>query len=172
MRGSALCLAVILVACDNREATPSHSGRMGCATFAAAWADQGALACPESLQSYCSSTVHCPVRDLSDAFAMQNEIGSPPNIYVCGAYHYVDDDWVCGKDGKVYFVYATDTGKLVAAIEESSADDHRQACVGGPSVVEPLDFRSCTDYFDCLPNDAGYDPRHCFGAGGAAGGAP
>jgi len=165
-----LCLVVILLGCGNRESTQSSKPvRAGCATLAADWAESGVLACPQSLASYCMNTVHCQVADLSDAFSMQNETGLPPNIYVCGAYHYADDGWVCGDDGQVFFVYETATGKLVAAIEQSSADGNRQACVGGPATVDRLDFLSCTDVFHCLSNDAGYDAGHCSGAAGAGG---
>jgi hypothetical protein len=172
MRRLTLCLAVTFLGCSNRESTQSSKPvSYGCATPAANWAETGVLTCPQSLASYCMNTVHCQVADLSDAFSMQNATGSPPNIYVCGAYHYADDNWGCGDDGEVFFVYETATGKLVAAIEQSSADGNRQACVGGPATVDRLDFRSCTEVFDCFPNDAGYDARHCSGEAGASGGA-
>jgi hypothetical protein len=179
MRGSivvATLLGLGTGACGS-SGTSTPAGQLHtCAADAGTWVtvaapDAGAatataaLKCPGSIANYCAGyATGCPPVTWTDAVAAQNATGFPPNLYVCDAYNWADDGWICDGHNTVLFAYDKSTGKMVGAVEFSAQGASQQSCLAGPTTLAP--YGGCTAYYNCFPNDAGFPRGNCYGDGG------
>jgi hypothetical protein len=127
------------------------------------------LSCPGSISDYCLNYAPgCPPSTWAEALASQSATGLPPFLSICDSYNWAESVWACGGTTQVLFAYDKATGKLLAAVELAEpGDTSKQICLAGPATISPLG--SCTSYFDCFPNDAGYPRGRCYGDGGVDG---
>ena len=171
-----MVLGLGVSACGS-SGTSTPAGQLhSCAPDAAAWVavpsvDAAAatataqLQCPGSIANYCAGyATGCPPVTWAAAIAAQNATGFPPNLYVCGAYNWADDGWICDGHNTVLFAYDKSNGNRVGAVEFSAQGAGTQACLAGPATLAP--YGGCTAYFNCFPNDAGFPKGNCYGDGG------
>jgi hypothetical protein len=161
-RARLLLVACTAAACSSASPAAPKPVEEGCPTSSATWSKTGdLLSCPQTFAAFCAQATSCPSGGFDQLLTEQNATGFPPNLFACSPYDYADEGWSCG-DGvnEVLFAYDKTTGKAIAAIEVK-VDEMQQTCLGGPATIAGLDH--CTQYFSCLPTDAGYDASHCPG---------